>query len=409
MSDSSVLPLTRLALSPLGTLFPQRGEKAGEALSKARSLHDLVACMKAHNPGLAAHAMSSVAIFGAGPEGQRLAAICQEREIKIAAVVDDDPKKLGVAISGTRVEATSRLAALDRAYPVIVATHRALEPVQKALALGFTTVAPFAALQVLAPDVFRPHMFYQGWLEDLFENRDQYRGLESELADARSRQVLDAVIQFRLTADPLALLPVLEEGRYYRGLYHPTSLFELGPGEIYVDAGAYDGDSVRRFIERVEDRYARILAFEPDPQTYARLKESFAKEPRVQTFNAGLHRHKAALRFRNDATRGAIFTDDGDCSIDVVGLDDVLAGAPVSYIKMNIEGAEIDALYGARKTIECWTPKLAISVYHRASDLWQIPQIVRELSPRYELYLRQHDGGVIETVLYAIHRENEHA
>jgi FkbM family methyltransferase len=238
----------------------------------------------------------------------------------------------------------------------------------------------------------------------LFGNRDQYRWLGSELADARSRQVLDSVIQFRLTAEPLVLVPVLEEGRYYRGLYHPTSLFELASNEVYVDAGAYDGDSVRRFIERVEDRYERILAFEPDPQTYARLKESFAKEPRVQTINAGLHRHKAALRFRNDATRGAIFTDDGDCSIDVVSLDDVLAGTSVSYIKMNIEGAEIDALYGARKTIERWTPKLAVSVYHRASDLWRIPQIVRELGSSYELYLRQHDGGVIETVLYAIPR-----
>jgi hypothetical protein len=71
---------------------------------------------------------------------------------------------------------------------------------------------------------------------------------------------------------------------------------------------------------------------------------------------------------------------------------------------MNIEGAEIDALEGARKTIARWSPKLAVSVYHRASDLWRIPQIVSQLNPRYDLYLRQHDGGVIETVLYAIPR-----
>jgi FkbM family methyltransferase len=406
MSDSPAfdLPLTRLVASSLGTLSPFYGERARPALLKVRSLQELIACMKRHNHGLDPQTMSSIAIFGAGPEGQRLAAICQERDIKIAVVVDDDPKKLGLAISGTLVEPTSRLATLDRATPVIVATHRALEPVQKARTLGFTTVAPFAALQVLLPDIFKPHMFYEGWLEDLFENRDQYSWLDSKVADERSRQVLEAVIQFRLTADPAVLVPVLEEGRYYRGLYHPTGLFELGPDDIYVDAGAYDGDSVRRFIERVDDRYARILAFEPDPQTYAKLKESFAKEPRVQTFNAGLYRHKAALRFRNDATRGAIFSKDGDCSIEVVSLDEVLNGGPASYIKMNIEGAEIDALSGARKTIERWTPKLAISVYHRASDLWRIPRIVRELNPRYELYLRQHDGGVIETVLYAIPR-----
>ena len=84
--------------------------------------------------------------------------------------------------------------------------------------------------------------------------------------------------------------------------------------------------------------------------------------------------------------------------------DEVLAGQRASYIKMNIEGAEIDALHGAHRTIEHWLPKLAISVYHRPSDLWRIPQLVRELGSRYALFLRQHDGGVIETVLYAIAR-----
>jgi hypothetical protein len=73
---------------------------------------------------------------------------------------------------------------------------------------------------------------------------------------------------------------------------------------------------------------------------------------------------------------------------------------------MNIEGAEIDALCGARSTIKRWMPKLAISVYHRPSDLWRIPRLVRELGPHYDLFLRQHDGGVIETVLYAIARSH---
>ena len=76
----------------------------------------------------------------------------------------------------------------------------------------------------------------------------------------------------------------------------------------------------------------------------------------------------------------------------------------MTYIKMNIEGAEIDALKGAAGSIARWTPKLAIAVYHRPSDLWQIAEVVRGLNPNYDLYLRQHDGGVIETVLYALPR-----
>jgi FkbM family methyltransferase len=371
-------------------------------LANARSLEDLIAGIRRHHHGFDAASISKVAIVGAGPEGRRLCEICKARGISIAALADDDPGKLGMVLSGAKVEPSARLGELDRATPIIIASHRVLAATQRLRALGFSTVLPFAALQTLAPKVFRPHMFYDGWLQDLRDNKEHYGWLNVELADDRSRQVLDAVIGYRLTADPIALVPVMEQGRFHQGLYHPTGLFELGDQEVYVDAGAYDGDSIRWFKQRVADYYQRIIAFEPDPKTYARLKENFASDDRVEAINAGLHREKAVLRFRNDASRGAIFTQDGETSIDVVSLDEVLAGERASYIKMNIEGAEIDALHGARKTIGHWMPKLAISVYHRPSDLWRIPQLVRHLSPRYQLYLRQHDGGVIETVLYAI-------
>jgi hypothetical protein len=71
---------------------------------------------------------------------------------------------------------------------------------------------------------------------------------------------------------------------------------------------------------------------------------------------------------------------------------------------MNIEGAEIDALHGGERLIRREHPKLALSVYHRPSDLWRIPEIVENFSSDYRLYLRQHDGGIIETVLYALHK-----
>ena len=373
-------------------------------VGKAHSLHDLVTEVVRHNNGFNAERMTSVAIVGAGPEGERLAEICSARGTKIEAVADDDPAKLGTTILGLKVESSSGLERLNRATPIIIASHRVLGATQKLRALGFSTVLPFAALQALSPDVFKPHMFYDGWLKDLLDNKQHYNWLNAELADDRSRQVLDAVIGYRLTADPVVLAEVIDRGRHYQGLYHPAGLFEFTDSEVYVDAGAYDGDSIRWFIDRVANCYQRILAFEPDPKTYARLKNNFAGQHHIQLINAGLHRQKAVLQFRNDASRGAIFTDDGDSSIEVVSLDDVLGGERASFIKMNIEGAEIDALYGGRGTIERWMPKLALSVYHRPSDLWRIPRIVREFSSQYDLFLRQHDGGVIETVLYAIRR-----
>ena len=69
---------------------------------------------------------------------------------------------------------------------------------------------------------------------------------------------------------------------------------------------------------------------------------------------------------------------------------------------MNIEGAEIDALHGGAESIKRWSPKLAISAYHLANHLWLIPETIFEIQPNYKLYLRQHDGGIIESVIFAL-------
>jgi len=265
--------------------------------------------------------------------------------------------------------------------------------------LGFAAVAPFAVLQALDPERFAPHMFYEGLLEDIWENREQYRWLARELSDNKSRDVLDAVLTFRQTLDPHVLAPVVEPG-----LYQSDGLLGYADDEVYIDGGAFDGDTIRLFSSRVGARYTRIYAFEPDPTTFARLKQNFASEPRVELINAGLYHRKQTLRFRDDASRAAIFAGDGGTEIEVTTIDDVVGEERVTFIKMNIEGAEIDALKGAARTIRRWRPKLAISAYHRPSDLWCIPRLVRWLREDYGLYLRQHDGGVIETVLYGLPR-----
>jgi FkbM family methyltransferase len=246
--------------------------------------------------------------------------------------------------------------------------------------------------------VFPPHMFYDDLLDDLWTHRAEYELLYDRLADDRSRAVLEAVIGFRRTLDPAVLAPVVTE----HDLYAPEGLFEFGDNETYVDAGSYDGDTIRSFIARVGGRFEDIYAFEPDPITFAKLEANFREEPRVHPFHAGLHSRAGSLRFRDDASRGAIFSADGDIDMPVTTIDEVLGDRPLTYVKMNIEGAEIDALQGGRNAISKQLPRLALSVYHRASDLWRIPQLVWDLNPDYELYLRQHDGGIIETVLYAL-------
>ncbi len=354
--------------------------------------------MQARSGGVDVANLQSLAIVGAGPEGQRLARLCAARNIRIDAIVDDDPAKSGMIVGGRRVAPVESLTGLSKSTAVIIASHRVLRVTRRLRDLGFKTVVPFAMLQVLAPNIFPPHMFYDNLLEDLWKHRSEYEALHDRLADDRSRQVLEAVIEFRRTLDPAALQSVVSE----HDLYAPDGLFEFADNEVYVDGGSFDGDTIRSFIERVHGRFDAIYGFEPDPVTFAKLKSNFSNEPRVHPIHAGLHSHAGTLRFRDDASRGAIFADDGEIEMPVTTIDEVLGERRLTYVKMNIEGAEIDALKGGRNAIRKWQPRLAISVYHRASDLWRIPQLVLELVPDYRLYLRQHDGGIIETVLYAL-------
>lgn len=348
-------------------------------------------------PELATKALKEIAIVGAADEGVRLAALCSEFGIAIRAIADDSPSKHGQIIEGCKVSSVDSLTGLPRDLPIIVASHRSLLPVRRLRAMGFRTVAPFMVLQLLDPSSFTPQMFHNRLLEDLCENLDKYRDLGLKLADDASRKVLAAVIAYRMDCDPEALGEVVEWD-----LYGPNELLEYSNDEVYVDGGAFDGDSIRLFIERVGGKYSRVLGFEPDPVTYMRLKSNFTNEPRVEPINAGLHKESGTLRFDDAGTRGSILVETGGIEVPVVSLDGVLDGERVSYIKMNIEGAEIDALHGGVKSIMQWSPKLAISAYHLADHLWRIPLTISEIRPDYKIYFRQHDGGIIETVVFAI-------
>ena len=341
--------------------------------------------------------LERVAIVGSAGEGARFANICRDVGIEIVGIFESNTGRVGKWVAGKVVSLLESIERLDRDIPVVLASHRLLGPSDRMHYLGFRHVAPLAALQIIAPTIFPPHMFYDGWLEDLDENRDRYDDLRDALADDLSRQTLDAVINFRRSLDVEQIRPLIDWE-----VYNPDGLIRLADDEVYVDGGAYEGDTINLFIDRVDGRYERALGFEPDTATYENFKANFAGEPRVEPINRGLYDHTGTLRFDDAGTRGSIIVDSGGVEIKVTSLDEVLDGDRVTYIKMNIEGAELKALEGARQSIAQWQPKLAISAYHRPTDLWEIPALIRSLHLDYKLYLRQHDGGVIETVIYAL-------
>ena len=367
------------------------------SLSKIKSVVNLRAQLIKQYPSFNLKKLSKILILGAAEEGGRLNALCQSNNIEVVSWVDDNPKR----VNGRTILSSKVLRKFDRNIPVVIASHRILGATKFLKKIGFKNIAPFALLQILYPKRFPPHMFYRNWLEDLVTNKNQYKKIFSLLNDSKSRRVLNKLIQFRLTLDPLLMEPVIDND-----LYRPRGIMSFDRDEVYIDGGSYDGDSVRSFIKKVGGKYEKILAFEPDKIIYQKLRKKMVSNRRILCFNKGLFDKNKIMSFSTTANRASLIDTKGGSSISVASIDSVLKGKKVSFIKMNIEGAEINALKGTKQSIRLWHPKMAISCYHKPSDLWKIPLLIKKMEKKYNLYLRQHDGGVIESVCYATYQND---
>ena len=188
--------------------------------------------------------------------------------------------------------------------------------------------------------------------------------------------------------------------------YAAFEYFEYGSEEIFIDGGCLNFWSSIDFLERCPNA-KKIYAFEPNSNVLDRI-EKFIKQSKfgnVELINAGLWSENTTLSFlvNDNAPGGGAIDPTGTIKIDVVTLDSIVTDDEnISFIKMDVEGAEIEALKGMRKTILQCKPKLAISIYHKAFDYIDIPEYILTLVSDYRIYFRHYTDFFGETVLFAI-------
>ncbi len=177
----------------------------------------------------------------------------------------------------------------------------------------------------------------------------------------------------------------------------------LDEDEIFVDGGALDGSTSRIFAEKVKHNYKKIYMFEPDDNSYQMTKNNITKFglDQVELHDKGLWSKKDELSFTVWGNGGSAITENGNIKVSVDSLDNIIGDDVVTFIKMDIEGSELEALKGAEKLIKRCKPKLAICVYHKPEDIIEIPMYIKSLVPEYKLYLRHYSFSASETVLYA--------
>ncbi len=193
----------------------------------------------------------------------------------------------------------------------------------------------------------------------------------------------------------------LTEGAIY------FDLKELKPqesGEYFVDAGGFDGLTTKEFFRWCKGK-GYSYCFEFDRKNISSIEKTLAGNQNCSIVPKALWSETTCIfahmkgNFASSVTEAM---DNGVQRIEAVALDDLLRDKPVTFIKMDIEGAELEAIKGARNIIRNQRPKLAISIYHKAEDIWTIPQTLLEYCPEYRFYLRHYSFSNYDTVLYAI-------
>lgn len=215
------------------------------------------------------------------------------------------------------------------------------------------------------------------------------------MTDEASRKTLLDVLRFRLTADHAYMsdYSVRINDQYFE------DFMQYG-NEVFIDAGGYDGDTTEEFINRYPN-YKKVYLFEPSHKNLSAAKERLSGQRDIDFRSVGLSDSKGSLYFNSDAGSASAVTNGVGETISVVALDEELQNEPnISFIKMDLEGWEMNALRGAEATIKNNKPKLAIAVYHAAKDFREIPKYLLGLNPDYKICLRHYTQGWSETVMY---------
>ncbi len=337
-------------------------------------------------------------VYGAGRMGREALAYCRAQGIEPQAFIDR-AARTGMTLDGIPVLSPEVASRQGVGADVLVALHS--PGVDVAGVVSVLRGERYANVDTLWNESDRSGWLPRSpfWLDPKFDwstEADAIVKARSLLVDDASRTVFDQQIALRRHGDYAALGPPTPDDQYMpRGLEAWRQPMRL------LDCGAYDGDTIRavRAVGNVIERY---VALEPDPANFARLLASLGSDPTGRLLQVGVHSGQGRVSFSSGEGGAAHVDAGGTTTIEVVRIDDLCADFAPTLIKMDIEGAERQALEGATRTIGRDRPDLAISAYHRIDDLWRIALQIEALQPDYRFHLRSHAHNGFDTVLYAV-------
>ena len=325
-----------------------------------------------------------IVLYGMGNGADKILDWCEANGVQVAGVFASDEFVRGQSFRGFTVERYDELKArLGGELLVVIAFASERSEV----------LARFAELTA-EQEVLAPHLplfdeeetVSAAWLAK-YEN--ELQEVYELLADEQSRLVFSATLNYKLSGKIEYLFEcTTQRVADIQELIAPTA------DEVYMDLGAYNGDTLRELGELTNWRWREAIAVEPDRRSCRKLRalaDELAQQGlSVEVHEAGIWSEAGELGFSDSGGRQSTFIGAAKKTVPVTTIDAAAAGRSVTLIKMDVEGAEAQAIAGGRQTLTKFAPKLFVAAYHYDVDLFRLPLILHELVPQYKIYLRKH-------------------
>lgn len=338
-------------------------------------------------------------IFGAGQFGRDLCGALQRAGHAVAGFVETKPN--ATQIMGLPLINWQQWSPAHCAAPLCIGIFNRGTPLDVLKALAREAGASNVFLPWDLYHAFQQDLGWRFWLSEpqrILSHTDAIANALDCLSDDTSKRCLLDIATFRLGLHTPYGSFQHTENQYFNPL--TLGAFQGKPIR-FVDGGAYNGDTYLELCTLANVQVAYL--FEPDSENFSQLVSNMHRTARpVQCMPLGLSDSYRILSFNAGNGEGASITESGNAHIAVTALDDVLAGQTVDFIKLDVEGAESQALQGAQKLIQRSRPVLALSLYHCPQDLWELPVMLAKLCEGYHFYIRQHFFNSFDSVLYAV-------
>ena len=324
-----------------------------------------------------------IVMYGMGDGAEKIMAVFEQFGIKPAEFMASDEFVRGHSFLGYQVKKLSEIEEKYRDFIIVVCFGSSLPDVTDKL---YSLAEKY---ELYAPDVpvVGEGLFDRDYIT---ANEKKINKVYKLLADEKSKEVFDSIINYKISGN----INYLKECETPED--EAFSLLDINYNETYVDLGAYNGDTIDKFLRLTGKRFNEIYAVEPDFRNFGRMvRRNYALGRGIfHPINAAAWSENTELEFRRSGGRNSsVSTKYGRGTIvkvNGISTDAMLGEKIPTLIKLDVEGCEREALEGARKSITQHKPKLILSAYHRTEDLLELPLLIKEMNSGYKLYLRHH-------------------